>query len=198
MTALLRDRLEALLTRHWWQPQTTVLAALLWPLSLIYRLLLLWPRPQSRAALPVPVLVVGNHVVGGAGKTPTVIALVQALQLAGRRPGVISRGHGRSTDAVRAVMPGDDAAAVGDEPLLIQRRCGVPVFVARRRIDAARALCAAHPEVDLIIADDGLQHRGLPRQAELRVFDERGVGNGHLLPAGPLREPLPRQLPAHA
>ena len=201
-TATWRDRLEALLTQHWWQPQTTWLAALLWPLSLIYRLLLLWPRPQSTAALPVPVLVVGNHVVGGAGKTPTVIAIVQALQSAGRRPGVISRGHGRQegrqSDAVRSVAADDEAQAVGDEPLLIRRRCGVPVFVGRQRTAAARALCAAHPDVDVIVSDDGLQHRALPRQAELRVFDERGVGNGHLLPAGPLREPLPQQLPPQA
>ena len=193
----LRARLEALLTRHWWQPQPTWLARCLWPLSMVVRAAWLLDRHTQppAAALPVPVLVVGNLVVGGAGKTPTVIAVVQALQRAGHRPGVVSRGHGRQGGAVQAVQPGDTAARAGDEPLLIQRRCGVPVWVGRRRADAARALCAAHPEVDVLVADDGLQHHALQRSAELLVFDERGAGNGWLLPAGPLREPLPATVP---
>ena len=145
--------------------------------------------------LQVPVLVVGNLVVGGAGKTPTVIALVQALQEAGRQPGVISRGHGRRLGELRQVTASDAAADVGDEPLLIHRRTHVPVWVGHDRTAAARALCARHPEVDVLIADDGLQHHALARQAELVVFDERGAGNGLLLPAGPLREALPTQLP---
>ena len=190
-------RLEAWLARHWWQAQPTALARLLWPLSLLYRGLLalhrrIQPPPQ---ALPVPLLVVGNHVVGGAGKTPAVMAMVQALQQAGHRPGVVSRGHGRQGSAVHAVQGHDDAATAGDEPLLMRRRCGVPVCVGARRADAARALCAAHPEVDVLVADDGLQHRALARNAELVVFDERGAGNGLLLPAGPLRNPLPHTVP---
>jgi tetraacyldisaccharide 4'-kinase len=134
-------------------------------------------------------------VAGGAGKTPTVMALVQALQARGHRPGVISRGHGRSGAAPMAVHASADATAVGDEPLLIQRRCGVPVWVGRQRAEAALALCAAHPEVDVLISDDGLQHPALARQAEVVVFDERGMGNGLLLPAGPLREPVPETTP---
>lgn len=186
--------LEALAARHWWRPRATWLTCLLWPLSQLYRVLsaLRGGQPQ---ALPVPVLVVGNLVVGGAGKTPTVIALVQALVAAGRRPGVISRGHGREGAAPTAVRRGSSPDEVGDEPLLITRRTGVPVWVGRDRVAAARALLSAQPEVDLIVADDGLQHRRLPRQAELVVFDERGVGNGWLLPAGPLREPMPAALP---
>ncbi len=190
-------RLEAVLQACWWHPQPNALARLLWPLSLLYRgLRLLHRRRSPRAvALPVPVLVVGNHVVGGAGKTPTVIAVVQALQAAGHHPGVVSRGHGREGDGALAVSDGASAATVGDEPLLIHRRTGVPVWVGRQRAAVAQALCEAQPEVDVLVADDGLQHLALTRQAELVVFDERGAGNGLLLPAGPLREPLPARLP---
>jgi tetraacyldisaccharide 4'-kinase len=147
------------------------------------------PRPS-----PVPLLVVGNLVAGGAGKTPTVMALVAATKAAGRRPGVISRGFGRVSGAVAEVTANSTPSEVGDEPLLIHRRARVPVWVGRDRHAVALALCAAHPEVDLLIADDGLQHRALARDAELLVFDQRGAGNGLLLPAGPLREPMPETL----
>ncbi|MBL8306014.1 MAG: tetraacyldisaccharide 4'-kinase [Rubrivivax sp.] len=196
MPAGFAARAEALLARHWWQPRPTWLARALLPLARIYGLLLRrhqrQPVPATR--LPVPVLVVGNVIAGGAGKTPTVIALVRALRAAGHRPGVVSRGHGRQGAGVHEVGDGDDARRSGDEPLLVRRRCGVPVFVGRQRAAAAAALCARHPAVDVIVADDGLQHRALPRQAELLVFDERGLGNGLLLPAGPLREPLALRL----
>jgi len=196
----LASRTEALLVRHWWQPRPSWLAWLLWPLSRVYLGLFLCQRRRQppAAALPVPVLVVGNHVVGGAGKTPTVMAVVQALLQAGKHPGVISRGHGRQADAVQAVRADSTAAQAGDEPLLIRRRCGVPVWVGRDRTAAGRALCQAHPEVDVLVSDDGLQHTALARNAELLLFDERGVGNGLLLPAGPLREPLPATPPPWA
>ena len=177
---------------------------LLRPLSGLYGLLLGlngWFRRTLRAdpqALPVPVLVVGNLVVGGAGKTPTVVAIVQALQRRGHRPGVISRGHGRASGAadngIQEVLPTTPVERAGDEPVLIQSRCGVPVWVGARRAAVAAALCRAHPEVDVLVSDDGLQHHALLRQAELVVFDERGAGNGFLLPAGPLRQPLPAAL----
>jgi tetraacyldisaccharide 4'-kinase len=141
--------------------------------------------------LPVPVIVVGNVVVGGAGKTPTVIALVRHLQAAGWRPGVISRGYGRAGDAVMQVTTDTDPSLSGDEPALIHRAANAPVCVARRRVDAARALLAAHPETNLLVCDDGLQHHALARDLSIAVFDERGVGNGWLLPAGLLREPWP-------
>ncbi|HEX6018266.1 MAG TPA: tetraacyldisaccharide 4'-kinase, partial [Burkholderiaceae bacterium] len=125
----------------------------------------------------------------------TVIALVHALRRLGRTPGVVSRGYGRNDRSPRLVDDRSRAEQVGDEPLLIHLRARVPVAVAADRLHAARALCEAHPELDVLIADDGLQHLGLARDAQLIVFDERGAGNGLLLPAGPLREPLPRALP---
>ncbi len=196
---MLRDALEARLARLWWTRPTAAAARLLLPLSLLYRGA--WQLAQRRTApgqhSRVPVLVVGNLVVGGAGKTPTVIALVDALRARGRHPGVVSRGYGRRDDALRHVQRDSAARDVGDEPLLIHRRTGAPVVVARARAAAVDALVQAHPEVDVVIADDGLQHAALRRDAELLVFDERGAGNGLLLPAGPLRQPLPVQLAAH-
>jgi tetraacyldisaccharide 4'-kinase len=147
---------------------------------------------------PVPVIVVGNLVAGGAGKTPTVISLVQALRQSGWTPGVISRGHGRSSHAAVEVRDDSPVADVGDEPLLIRRRTRAPVWVARRRIDAARRLCAAHAEVNVLVADDGLQHLALARAVQIIVFDDRGVGNGWQLPAGPLRQPHPTHVPVNS
>lgn len=190
-----RARTEALLARHWWRADRTALVYLLTPLSWIYGALAAAQRWRSTAkAAPVPVFVVGNFVVGGAGKTPVVIALVQALQAAGQRPGVISRGHGRNSDVVMPVSALSDAALVGDEPVLIQRRTGAPVWVGRQRVHVAQALCAQHADVTVLICDDGLQHTALARDAEVVVFDARGVGNGLLLPAGPLRQKLPQRL----
>lgn len=180
-----------------WQ-RRGALAWLLWPFSLFLGLLvrvrqgLYLSGLRRREPLPVPVVVVGNVVAGGAGKTPVVMALVQHLQTQGRHPGVISRGYGRHTHDCREVRRDSAPAEVGDEPALIQRRTGAPVFVARHRIEAARALLQRHPEVDVLVSDDGLQHLALARDIEICVFDDRGSGNGFLLPAGPLREPWPR------
>jgi tetraacyldisaccharide 4'-kinase len=194
----LGQRAEALLARHWWRATPSLFSQCLRPLAALYGLLAVRPAGNgARQPLPVPVLVVGNLIVGGAGKTPSVIALVQALQASGQRPGVVSRGHGRRGSDVQEVLAHSPAAEVGDEPLLIRRRTGAPVWVGRERVAAARALCAAHPQVDVLVSDDGLQHRALPRAAELLVFDERGVGNGLLLPAGPLRQPMPAVLQPH-
>jgi tetraacyldisaccharide 4'-kinase len=188
----------AVLQRHWWRPAPTPLTAALRPLAALYAAL--HRRQRARTAvepLAVPVVVVGNVVVGGAGKTPVVMALVQALRARGWTPGVVSRGYGRRNAGGPPceVRPDSLAADTGDEPLLIRRRTGAPVWVGARRVQAARALLAAHPEVNLLVSDDGLQHTALPRQAEVLVFDERGLGNGLLLPAGPLREPCPAALP---
>ena len=175
------------------------LAWLLYPLSLLYRLRFAARRllhawgGRGPTRLPVPVIVVGNVIVGGAGKTPATIAIVRHLQSMGWRPGVVSRGHGRRGDAVLAVDPQGSASDSGDEPLLIGRATGAPVFVARARAAAGQALLAAHPDVDVIVCDDGLQHLALARNLEVVVFDDRGLGNGWCLPAGPLRESWPRQ-----
>jgi tetraacyldisaccharide 4'-kinase len=138
--------------------------------------------------LPVPVVVIGNITAGGSGKTPLVLHLVQELSRRGWRPGIVSRGYGGSMTGVEAVAAASDPLHVGDEPLLLARRTGCPVFVGRDRVAVARALLAAHPECNILIADDGLQHLRLARDLEIVVMDDRGLGNGWPLPAGPLRE----------
>jgi tetraacyldisaccharide 4'-kinase len=213
----LSARLEAQLTRAW--QRRGWFAWLLWPFSVVFAAIAALRRTAFARGwlqverLAVPVLVVGNVTVGGTGKTPTVIALVEALRGAGYTPGVISRGYGvrpapqsgAPSDARRsgehsdsgrgpqAVTAASRADEIGDEPLLIARRTGAPVWVGRDRPAAARALLAAHPEVNLIISDDGLQHCRLGRDVELVVFDHRLGGNGFMLPAGPLRESLQRR-----
>ena len=175
-----------------------LLAWLLWPLSLLMGLAvalrrMLYQARVLRAQHPgVPVVVVGNVVAGGAGKTPVVMAVVRHLQAQGWHPGVVSRGYGRSTQDCRAVHADSPAHEVGDEPALIARHCAVPVAVAARRIDAAHLILAQHPETDVIVCDDGLQHLALARDIEICIFNDQGTGNGFLLPAGPLREPWPR------
>jgi len=174
------------------------LSWLLLPLSFIFVVLAAIRRALYRAGLlapvrlPVPVVVVGNITAGGAGKTPLVLWLVDALTRRGRHPGVISRGYGGSAAGVREVSHGDTPRVVGDEPLLIKRRAGCPVFVGRDRGAAGQALLAAHPECDLVICDDGLQHYRLARDVEIAVVDRRGFWNGWPMPAGPLREPVSR------
>lgn len=176
-----------------------LLARVLWPLSQLFGAMAALRRALYGAGwlrterVDVPVIVVGNVVAGGAGKTPVVIAVVSHLQSRGLRVGIISRGYGRRTTDCREVHPDSDPRDVGDEPALLRRITGAPTFVARRRADAARALRHAHPEVGLIVSDDGLQHLALAREIEICVFDDRGVGNGWLLPAGPLRERWPRR-----
>jgi tetraacyldisaccharide 4'-kinase len=194
------SRLEAWLQQQWRTP-TWAASLVLRPLALLYGAASSLHRLQYATGLrqaqhaPRPVVVVGNLVAGGAGKTPTVLALVHQLQALGRRPGVISRGHGRTAGGVQLVARDSRAADVGDEPLLIHLRTAAPVAVGRDRLAAARALCQSHPEVDLLIADDGLQHHALARELQVLVFDDRGIGNGRLLPAGPLREHPPQRLP---
>lgn len=174
------------------------LACLLFPFSLIFHALVVLRRALYRAGLargeglPVPVVVVGNITVGGSGKTPLVIHLASGLRVLGRNPGIVSRGYRGDSAVVAEVSADSDPAAVGDEPLLLARHSGCPVFVGRDRPAAARALLAAHPLCDVILADDGLQHYRLRRDVEIAVFDERGVMNGWCLPAGPLREPVSR------
>ncbi len=199
--------LESWLTQVW--QRRSLASCMLWPLSVLFGALAALRRALYRyQILPsyrvhVPVVVIGNVVVGGTGKTPLVIWLVAALRRAGYHPGVISRGYGgrananayadpAPNDAIE-VRPDSSAEQVGDEPLLIARRANCPVMVGRDRVAAARALLAAHPVIDVIISDDGLQHYRLQRSVEIVLFDERGGGNRWLLPAGPLRESMSRR-----
>jgi tetraacyldisaccharide 4'-kinase len=186
--------------RHWYR--LSAVSILLVPLSLVFRLVVALRRLLFRlGALPsvrlhIPVVVVGNLTVGGTGKTPLVLALATALGRSGLRPGILSRGYGGRSVSPRAVTAGGEAERVGDEPLLLAERSGCPVWVGADRVAAARALCAAHPDCNLILCDDGLQHYRLQRDFEIAVEDERGLGNGLLLPAGPLREPADRRVDA--
>jgi len=146
-----------------------------------------------RTRMPVPVIVVGNVSVGGTGKTPLTIALVEALRARGFRPAVVSRGYGASAGAALQVDARSDPAMVGDEPCLIARATGAAVAVCRDRVAAARLLLASAAPPDVLIADDGMQHYRLCRDVEICVIDgQRRFGNGRLLPAGPLREPQVR------
>lgn len=193
--------LDARLTAAW--RSRGLLACLLLPLGLAFAVLVTLRRrlyglgllPRER--LPVPVVVVGNIIAGGAGKTPLTLYLAQRLRELGRHPGIVSRGYG-GAGRVSEVCVDSTPAMVGDEPLLMKRRFGGPVFVGRCRAEAARALLAAHPDCDLILCDDGLQHYALARDVEIAVLDRRGLMNGWPLPAGPLREPPARLEEVHA
>ncbi len=194
--AVQQSRLQRILINAW--TRRGGLAWLLWPVALLFGALAVLRRGLYRIGrlkaqrVPALVIVVGNVVVGGSGKTPVVMALVRHLQARGLQVGVISRGYGRQATDCREVLNDSPIENVGDEPALIKRATAVPVFVAARRIEAARALLARYPATQVIICDDGLQHLGLQRDLEICVFDDRGIGNGFLLPAGPLREPWPR------
>jgi tetraacyldisaccharide 4'-kinase len=194
---LVLDRVQTTLVQAW--NQRGALARALWPVSVLYGLL--WGIRRQLYQMQVLrshrvkalVIVVGNVITGGAGKTPTVVALVRHLQRRGLAVGVVSRGYGRKRDECLEVLPQSHPSEVGDEPLLLQRALTVPVFVARDRHAAATALLAKYAQTQVIVADDGLQHYALYRDLEVCVFDDRGYGNGWLLPAGPLREPWPHR-----
>ena len=186
--------------QHWYRLSALSLA--LWPVSLLYRLLVALRRFAYRSGalpavrLPVAVIVVGNLVVGGTGKTPLVLWLAAALKRSGRKPGIVSRGYRSSAAVPMAVAAASPVDLVGDEPLLLARASGCPVWIGRDRAAAALGLLAAHPDCDVLLLDDGLQHYRLARDIEIAVEDERRAGNGLLLPAGPLREPASRRVDA--
>jgi tetraacyldisaccharide 4'-kinase len=169
-------------------PFSWLFAALAYLRRLFYRL-----GALKSTRLAVPVVVVGGISVGGSGKTPLVLWLARLLLENGYRPGIVSRGYRGSASAPCAVAADSQASVVGDEPVLLAQRSHCPVWVGGDRVAAAQALLALHPQVNVIIADDGLQHYRLQRDVEIVVLDgERGVGNGFLLPAGPLRESVAR------
>ena len=188
--------------RHWYR--RGALAWLLWPASLVFGFLVLSRRLLYRLGFlksvhpGVPVVVVGNITVGGSGKTPLVLWIAEFVKAHGWSPAIVSRGYGRTAREPRAANLASQPGEVGDEPVLLARRSGCPVWVGRDRVDVIAALRAQHPEVDAVILDDGLQHYALRRDVELAVLDARGLGNGWLLPAGPLREPPRRLRSVHA
>ncbi len=188
----MRAALEAFLHNQVWSHRGPA-ALLLYPFSLIYSAVARARAAKIKpVALPVPVVVVGNIYVGGTGKTPITIQLTRELRAAGFTPGVISRGYGRAAQTEQLVTAESAAADVGDEPLLIARSAHVPVAVGRNRVAAGRLLLSKFPAVNVIISDDGLQHTQLARDVELAVIGARGLGNGWVLPAGPLREDASR------
>lgn len=196
--------MQAWLEREWQRlgggalvflPFTIVFAVLVAVRRLLYRARIL---PVWRA--PVPVIVAGNITVGGSGKTPLAMEILEILQKRGWNPGVVARGYGRvpprEADPLGVVRVYPDLATpehFGDEPVMIARRSRVPVYISPDRPAAARALLEAHPEVNVLVSDDGLQHYALARDVEIAVVDgERQFGNGLMLPSGPLREPKRR------
>ncbi len=196
--ATIRQNISSAVQRAWLNRGP--LACLLWPVSLLFGLLVKGRRLMYQAGflksvrVGVPVLVVGNVVAGGGGKTPLVMALVRHFQGQGMAVGVVSRGYGRAGKKCQEIFLGTPVLESGDEAALIKRATDAPVFVASKRIQAAQALLDAYPATQLLICDDGLQHYALARDIEMAVFDDRGIGNGWLLPAGPLREPWPQRL----
>lgn len=187
------DRLQL----YWYR--TTPLHLILLPVSFIFRLLTGARRALYRCGilasvrLPVPVIIIGNINVGGSGKTPLTLWLAQQLLDSGWHPGIISRGYSGTSTSPQAVHATTDPAVAGDEAVLMAQRKLCPVWVSRDRPAAARELLLAHPECDVILSDDGLQHYRLQRDVEIAVVDGiRRFGNGFLLPAGPLREPPAR------
>lgn len=190
-------RFAGFVANHWYR--LSPVSILLFPVALVFGVLVGLRRFFYRIGLlrtiriPVPVVVIGNLTVGGTGKTPLVLWIAAALRGAGRKPGIVLRGYGRhGLDVVAPVIPGGDPYQYGDEAVLLAGRAQCPVWSGRDRVAAAQALLAAHPECDVILCDDGLQHYRLGRDFEIAVEDERGHGNGLLLPAGPLREPAGR------
>jgi tetraacyldisaccharide 4'-kinase len=209
-----RSRLSAIIEALWYGPKVWPFRTPFFrtPLFRVFLLLLLGPltiltalisrhrfiqiqtektaRREQRSMRSPPVVIVGNLLAGGTGKTPIVIAIARALQARGWQTGVIARGAGAPLAAndAKAFLNPPDFRMAGDEATLLARGAACPIAIGRQRAQALQTLLVAAPNTQIIISDDGLQHRGLPRDLELIVFDQRALGNGHLLPAGPLRE----------
>ncbi|WP_124950730.1 tetraacyldisaccharide 4'-kinase [Sulfuriferula thiophila] len=198
-----RNRTADWLQRQW--RSITLWHALLIPVSWLFGTISYLRRALYKTGvfrqqrMAVPVIIIGNISVGGTGKTPLVIWLTQQLAAHGWQPGIISRGYGGSAITPQHVSAYSDPHLSGDEPRLLAQRATCPVWIGRDRPAAGRALLAAHPEVNILLSDDGLQHYALARDIEIVVIDStRGFGNACLLPAGPLREPVKRLQQADA
>lgn len=191
--------LHQIIERHWQRPNP-LLGVLLWPLSRLFQAVSVVRRRLYRTGrlksekLPVPVVVVGNIHAGGTGKTPVTAALVNGLTACGIRAGIVSRGYGREGGGTYVLNPQSTAVQAGDEPLLLYRQTGAPVAVGAKRAEAGRALLEAYPDIQVIVADDGLQHYALQRDVEIAVFPAADSARTGLdmLPNGSLREPLQR------
>ena len=181
-----------LLLRSWYAP--TWVTPLLIPVSFLYRAFMAVRRLLYQSGVfkvqefDVPIIVVGNLTVGGTGKTPLLIHLSKELVAHGFKPGVVSRGYGAKGPYPVRVTPNTEVLHSGDEPLLIARSLDVPVVVDPDRVNAVKEVLKTG-SIDIVLSDDGLQHTRLGRQLEIVIIDgKRGLGNGLLLPAGPLRE----------
>lgn len=178
-------------------PATWLFWPILWPLSRLFGFLACRNKTKKIASitqpLPVPLVVVGNITVGGTGKTPMIVALIERLRQQGYKPGVISRGYGAKTDQFPFAVDANTASHVGgDEPTMIAQRCQCPVVIDPLRTRAVNYLLKYY-DVDIIVSDDGLQHYALARDIELCLIDtSRALGSGQLMPLGPLREPKNR------
>ncbi|QEY24467.1 tetraacyldisaccharide 4'-kinase [Neisseria animalis] len=192
-------KLHQIIEHHWQRPNP-LLSFFLKPFSWVFARIAAKRRADFLSGrlksekLPVPVVVVGNIHAGGAGKTPVVSSLVSGLQRRGVKVGIISRGYGRKDKAVHVLGAQSTAAQAGDEPLLLYRQTAAPTAVGSRRAEAGRALLAAYPDLDMIVADDGLQHYALQRDVEIAVFPAADTARQDLdlMPNGGLREPLGR------
>lgn len=178
--------------------EKSIVSLLLWPVSLVFRSIAFLRRFAFKKGLlsswrsPVPVVIIGNISVGGAGKTPLVIALSELLTYAGYSIGIVTRGYGGKSGAPVVATSSSDTSLVGDESVLIARRTGLPVVVSKSRVAAVQHLISSH-SIDCVLCDDGLQHYKLERDLEIAVVDaDYRFGNGFCLPSGPLREPLAR------
>lgn len=182
--------------KHWYR--RGAIAWLLWPASVVFGFLVFLRRVLYRVRVlgdshpGIPVIVVGNLTAGGTGKTPLVLWIAEFLKGKGWSPAIVSRGYGGAGDAPRAATIASEPEEAGDEAIVLARRSGCPVWVGADRAKVIATLRLRHPEVDVVILDDGLQHYRLRRDVEIAVVDARGFGNGFLLPAGPLREPAGR------
>ena len=182
--------------QHIWYRSRILYYGLL-PVSILFRGIILLRRLAYRCHIfkthrfSVPIIIVGNLSIGGTGKTPCVMALVEALREKGFKPGIISRGYGgKLNHKLCVVLPTHSPSEVGDEALLLKQRCQLPVIIARKRVQAVRYLLD-NTDCNVIVSDDGLQHYALAGSVKITMIDgQRGLGNGHVLPAGPLREPV--------
>ncbi len=186
------NAIQQRIEQAWYKPKGSAISLVLKPLSALFSVLSTQQKhskSKQAQAFKVPVWVIGNISIGGTGKSPVIMSLAALLKEQGVQVGVVSRGYGGQADYPYHVTERSLASEAGDEPLMIQRRLKCPVVVSPNRSEAVEALIQKHPYIELILSDDGMQHYAMHRDCEVAVIDaERLVGNGQLLPAGPLRE----------